>query len=149
DQPLSLKVAGNQIVNGMNRPVRLAGVDLPGTEAACVRGQGIFDGPSDDASVRAIASWPVNIVRIPLNEDCWLGINGVPAEYGAKAYRTAVVDYVRTLHRNGLFAELALVAVAPGSLLATSQQPMPDADHAPAFWRSLAATFKSDPAVLF
>jgi endoglucanase len=147
DQPLSLKVEGSQLLNGLNRPVHLAGVNRSGT--ACIQGQGIFEGPSDDSSVRAIASWPANAVRIPLNEDCWLGINGAPDQDGAATYRSAIVDYVQTLHRSGLFAELALVAVAPGQAPATGQRPMPDADHAPDFWRSVAATFLKDPALLF
>jgi endoglucanase len=139
DQPLSLVVVGNHLLHGMGRPVRLAGIVRPGTDTLCVQGQGIFDGPTDDASVRAIASWPVNAVRIPLAEDCWLGTDGAPAADSGPAYRAAIADYVRTLHRNGLFAELALAG----------RQPMPDAAHAPDFWRSLAAAFKDDPAVFF
>jgi endoglucanase len=149
DQPLSLRVAGNQLINGVHRVVHLSGVNRSGTEYACVRGLGIFDGPSDDASARAIADWPVNAVRVPLNEDCWLGINGAPTQDSGAAYRAAVADYVRALHRTGLFAELSLAWVAPGDQLATGSQPMPDADHAPAFWRSVAAQFRDDGAVLF
>ena len=29
------------------------------------------------SQVEAIKSWGNDIVRIPLNEDCWLGVNGV------------------------------------------------------------------------
>src|SRR5438270_302068 len=52
-----LHVVGNQIVNGSGQPVRLLGVDRSGTEYACIQGWGFFDGPSDAASVQAIASW--------------------------------------------------------------------------------------------
>ena len=38
---------------------------------------------------------------------------------------------------------------APGRAEATGQQPMADADHAPAFWSSVARAFMADPAVLF
>src|SRR5262249_56928217 len=72
-----LHVSGNQLLNANNQQVVLRGVDRSGTEYACVQGWGIFDGPSDAASVQAIASWHTNAVRVPLNEDCWLSINGV------------------------------------------------------------------------
>src|SRR5690242_16046231 len=77
-----LQVQGNQLEDGSGNPVRFAGVDRSGSEYACIQGWGIFDGPADLASVQAIASWHVNAVRVTLNEDCWLGINGVPAAYG-------------------------------------------------------------------
>lgn len=87
---VSIRVVGNHLVNGDGKAVRLVGVDRSGTEYACVQGWGIFDGPSDAASVAAMAAWHVDAVRIPLNEDCWLGINGVdPADSGT-AYRQAI-----------------------------------------------------------
>jgi endoglucanase len=149
DVPLSLHVAGNQLVNGVGRAVHIQGVNRSGTEYACIQGWGIFDGPSNEASVRAIADWHVNAVRLPLNEDCWLGINGVSPAHSAASYQTAVTDYVRLLHSNGQFVELSLVWVGPGAEPATSQLPMPDADHAPEFWRSVATAFRDDPAVFF
>jgi endoglucanase len=74
------------LVDGAGHPIRLLGVDRSGTEYACAQGWGIFDGPSDAASVAAISSWDTNAVRVPLNEDCWLGINGVSSAYGGAAY---------------------------------------------------------------
>src|SRR5947207_674401 len=47
------------------------------------------------------------------------------------------------------FALLLPPPPAPGPTKATGQQVMPDADHALAFWTSVASVFKSDPAVLF
>src|SRR5688572_20796041 len=49
-----LHVVGNQIRNGAGQPVRLLGVNRSGTEYACIQGWGIFDGPSDAASLQAI-----------------------------------------------------------------------------------------------
>ena len=72
-----LRVSGAHLIDGSGRRVALRGVNRAGNEYACVQGFGIFDGPSDEASVAAIASWHVNFVRVLLNEDCWLGINGV------------------------------------------------------------------------
>ncbi|MGH7729101.1 MAG: glycoside hydrolase family 5 protein [Vulcanimicrobiaceae bacterium] len=127
----------------------LHGVDRSGTEYACVQNFGIFDGPNDQTSVAAIASWHTNAVRVPLNEDCWLAINGVNPAYAGANYQTAIVDYVDLLNANGLIAILDLHWNAPGTQSATGQEPMADADHAPAFWSSVAATFKSNSSVMF
>lgn len=143
-----LRVSGNRLLDRNGRVVRFHGVNRSGTEYACVQGWGIFDGPNDARSVKAIASWHVNAVRIPLNEQCWLGINGIKPAYGGVNYRRAVVNYVRLLHRYGMYAELSLMWAAPGTHRATYQPAAPNADHSPAFWASLARTFRNDPNVI-
>jgi hypothetical protein len=122
-----------------------------GTEYACVQGFGPFDGPSDDASVAAITSWHgVSAVRVPLNEDCWLGINGFPnGGYSAAQYQAAIAAYVAKLHAHGLYAILELHWAAPGTSAATWQNQMPDNDHSPTFWSQVASTYKNDPATIF
>jgi hypothetical protein len=115
----------------------------------CLGGGSIFDGPSDAASLAAIRSWRTNAVRVPLNEDCWLGINGVPAATSGVAYQRAIRDYVGLLNQNGLYAILELHWSAPGASLATGQQPMPDLDHSPAFWSGVAGAFRGNDAVIF
>src|SRR5438045_3424395 len=147
--PLSIGVSGNHLVDGTGAPIRLLGVNRSGTEYACIQGWGIFDGPNDAASVAAMAAWHINVVRIPLNEDCWLNINGVNAAYAGATYQSAIQTYVNLLHQRGLYAILELHWNAPGTSQATGQQVMPDADHSPAFWTSVATFFKADPAVLF
>ena len=119
---LVVRVAGNQLVDGSGRPLRLLGVNRSGTEYACAQGWGMFDGPSDAPSVSAIAAWHTNAVRVPLNEDCWLGINGVNPAYGGTNYRNAVAGYVSLLHAAGLVAVLDLHWNAAGGALATGQQ---------------------------
>jgi hypothetical protein len=96
-----------------------------------------------------MATWNVSAVRIPLNEDCWLGINGVNPAYGGSVYRRAVVTYVHLLETNGMNVVVDLHWSAPGTQLALGQQKMPDVDHAPAFWRSVTRSFGQDRAVLF
>jgi hypothetical protein len=143
-----LHVAGNRLLDANGHRLMLRGVDRSGTEYACIQGFGIFDGPSDAGSVAAIASWHVNYVRVPLNEDCWLGINHVKRAYSANNYRQAILKYVALLHRHGIYVELSLIWGAPGNYRATYQPGGPDADHSPAMWASMAATFKNDPNVV-
>src|SRR2546429_6960637 len=88
-------------------------------------------------------------VGIPLNEDCWLNISGVNPAYAGATYQSAIHAYINLLHQRGLYAILELHWNAPGTSQATGQQVMPDADHSPAFWTSVATFFKADPAGLF
>ena len=142
-------VRANHLVGRDGRPVRLLGVNRSGTEYACRQGTGIFEGPSDATSIEAIASWDADAVRVPLNESCWLGINGVPPEYSGAAYRQAIVEWVARLEEGGMNVILDLQFAAPGAHQAEEIIPMPDADHAPAFWHSVATTFAGDRGVVF
>src|SRR5579859_4779403 len=144
-----LHVSGNQILNGSGQAIHLYGVDRSGAEYACEQGWGIWDGPADATSVAAIASWNANIVRIPVNEDCWLGINGVAIAYAGANYQQAIVAYVNLLNSNGIAAIIDLQLNAPGTILASSLNPMPDEDHSPVFWQSVATTFSGNSSVLF
>ena len=155
---LSVHVSGNRLLDAAGRTLVLRGVNLSGTEFSCIqdvqpagRGWGIYGGqPLDQPSTySAIVSWHANVVRVPLNEDCWLGINGVNPAFGSDAYRKAIESEVTRIHQAGLYAVLDLHWSSPGSFAAYAQQPMPDADHSIAFWQSIGATFKSDPAVIF
>jgi hypothetical protein len=144
-----LHVAGNRLLNGAGQPVQLHGVNRSGTQYACVGGWGVFDGPVDDAAIAAMAAWNINAVRVSLNEDCWLGINGAPAAYSGANYQQAIAGYVARLNAQGMYAILDLHWNAPGGQLALEQAPMADRDHSPAFWASVAARFKDNGAVLF
>jgi len=150
--PLSIAVVGNHFINQNGGTVRLMGVDVPSTEYACKEGWGyasLTTSPTADAAVaRSIAAWDANAVRIPLNEDCWLGINGEP-EFGTQTlYQQSIENEVSALNADGIYAILDLHWSAPGSVIADGQRPMPD-DHSAAFWTSVATTFKNNPAVVF
>lgn len=143
-----LHVIGNRLVNSADENVLLLGANRPGTEYACAQGWGVFDGPSDMASIAAMSTWGMDVVRVPLNEDCWLGIN-VPRQFSGATYRIQIEDYVARLNAAGLDVILDLHWSAPGTTLALQQEPMPDSDHTPAFWRSVATAFRSNPNVAF
>lgn len=148
---LAIRVSGNQLVNAQGQPVRLIGVNLP-AGTYCVlpsKNAGVFRNTVDATTVAGIANWHVNAVRITLNENCWLGINGVNPSYSGTTYQNAIITIVNLLHRSGMYVIVDLHINAPGNLKSTAQQAMADADHAPTYWQSLATTFKNDPAVIF
>jgi hypothetical protein len=147
-----LHVSGTQLLDANGNVVHLHGVDRAGTEYACIQGWGIFDGPNatnDDSQVPLMKNWHANSAFIGLNEDCWLGINGVPSAYGGQSYINAIVHETKTLEANGMYPVIGLFWSAPGSSQATGQAAMPDNDHSPAFWQAVANTFKNDPNVIF
>jgi hypothetical protein len=151
----NLRVRGNQLIDGpgRGRPVRLLGVNRSGLEYACIQGWGFFDRPhpeqiDDPAMIAATKSWRINAVRVPLNEDCWLGVN-TPAGRGGEPYRRIVKRYVQALTTAGLYVIVDLHVAAPGRIQARNIDRMPDRDHAPRFWRSVASTFKQDHALIF
>jgi hypothetical protein len=132
---LTVRIAGNHFVDGAGRTVRLLGVNRSGTEYECMANNGFFDGPADAASIAAMASWNIDAVRVPLNEDCWLGINGAPPRYSGANYRNAIAGYVSRLHAAGMYAIVDLHWNAQGALPADGRtgqgREMADLDHAP------------------
>src|SRR4051812_3090573 len=163
DPPVSatapaLHVSGNQLVDADGTTRRLLGVNRSGGEFMCVQGRGIFDGPVDDAAIQAIADWKANAVRIPLNEECWLGLSDIQSQYGGAAYINAVKDLVARVEAHGMtpvvelhwtYGQYTGNSAGCSDVHATCQKPMPDAQYAPSFWSSVADTFKADRSVAF
>lgn len=143
------RVSGNHLTTASGAPLVLQGVNISDTDTACIQGWGFSGGSLDGSEATAIASWNVNAVRIPLNEDCWLGINGAPQAYSGARYQTAIRTFVYALNTHGIVAILSLHTTAPGSIKATTDWPLPDADHAPTFWSEVASEFAKDPSVVF
>jgi hypothetical protein len=153
--PSTLHVSGSQLVDSNNNIVKIHGADRSGTEYACIQGWGIFDGgdtaTNDDSQPPLMASWGINSEFVGLNEDCWLGINGVPSQYGGANYQNAIKHYVQTIENNGMYPVVNLFWSAPGTQQATdlSIATMPDNDHSALFWQQVATAFKDDPRVMF
>jgi endoglucanase len=153
-----LHVSGDKLVNSHGTRVVLHGVDRSGTEYMCVQGNGIFDGPNNQASISAMKRWGVTAVRVPLNEACWNAESYVNSAFAGANYHKAIKAYVHLLNRNGIVAILDLhwtdgAYSGPGggctSAEAVCQKPMPDAAQAVPFWTSVAKTFKGNNAVIF
>src|SRR5437867_5617622 len=158
--PPAPHVSGNALVDAATgAPFVPRGVNWPSFEYACLYGYGYANqrsrtsvGP-DDADAASIARWHVNTVRIPLNQDCWLGDDGLPrsdrwTHRTARGYRRAVHAWVEILHRHGLAVILDLHWSGPGGVRADGQRAMADA-RSVAFWASVATRFRADPAVMF
>jgi endoglucanase len=153
-----LQVSGNKLVNASGAQVVLHGIDRSGTEYACVQGNGIFDGPNDQASITAMKAWGVNAVRVPLNEACWNAESYVDAAYAGANYQAAIENYVSLLNDNGIVAILDLhwtdglytgTSAGCSSAEAVCQKPMPDTAESVPFWTSVATAFKGNDAVIF
>jgi endoglucanase len=149
DYPTGLHVAGNQLQDGSGQPLFLRGVNRSGSEYRCIQGGGFFDGECDEASVRAMTTWGINAVRVPLNESCWLDVNGAPSDFAGENYQRAIQSYVHLLHKYALIPILELHWTHFGDAAADGQQPMPNADHSPALWRDVARSFVDDTGVVF
>ena len=150
---MGLRIVQNEIQDADGVRVVLRGVNRSGSEYMCMRAAGFFDGPGADAaaeqSVRAIAAWKVNAVRVPLNESCWLGTGGAPEAFSGQAYKDVIRSYVALLQKYGIVPILDLHWAAPGDLPAIRLQPMPNADHTPDFWADVAQTFMDNSGVVF
>ena len=149
DPGISISVSGNQLIDQNGNPIQLVGVNFSGAQYACAEGWGFFDAPATHRSIHALKSWGINAVRLPLNESCWLGINGVPRKYGGRHYRQAVAHWVRKLNKHGFYVIVDEHHTHNGDGLAVDQQVMPNQDHAVDYWTSVASRFADNPGVLF
>ena len=147
-----------KIVDKNGNVLVLHGADESGTENYCttwgpppivISPQG---GPSPltQDSLDAMNSWGLNTVRIPLNEDCWLGINGVAASVGGGNYQAPILAAVNLITQtSGMYGILYLHWSAPGTTLPKGQGTMPDLDQTVTFWQQVAAAYKDNGSVIF
>lgn len=138
--------AAGHIVNSQNQIVQLHGANRAGSEWTCIWSQS-FNDHTDQTTINAMKAWKINAVRIPLNEDCWLGINGVT--YGGANYQKDLKTYVDLLTSNGMAVILDLHWAAPGTVQANGQLGLPDTDHSPMFWSQVATVYKGYSNVIF
>ncbi|HZM75010.1 MAG TPA: cellulase family glycosylhydrolase [Candidatus Limnocylindrales bacterium] len=151
----ALRVSGNRLVTSSGTTYRLLGVNRASAEFACVQGKGMWDSPTpDQATVDAMKAWNIHAVRIPLNEDCWLGQSGTPS---GVTYQQAVKAYVDLLVANGINPIVEMHwsrgaytgnASACADVAATCQKPMPG-ELSRTFWSQMAAMFGGNNAVIF
>lgn len=135
------------------------GVNWSSFEYACAQGWGLsvldtMGGPDPyRTEAAAIADWGANTVRLPLNQDCWLGTRGAPVsdqyeERTAIEYREAVHRFVTALNHHGLVVVLDLHSRKRIGQPEFGNVAMPDSESL-AFWRSAAGMFRDNPSVMF
>jgi endoglucanase len=141
-------VVGNRLVDTRTNSTWVPhGVNWPSFEYACSQGWAYSQNDDTAAAATAMASWGINAVRVPLNSNCWLGLDA--SDYGnAAGYRAAVAAWVNILNAHGMVVILDLHWSAPTGAHALGQWPMADSNSIP-FWTSVATAYASDPSIIF
>jgi hypothetical protein len=141
-------VVGNRLVDTSRNTTWVPhGANWPSFEYACSQGWAYSQDDDTNASAAAMASWGINAVRIPLNSNCWLGLDS--SDYGTSTgYRAAVAAWVSILNAHGIVAILDLHWSAPTGQHALGQWPMADSNSIP-FWTSVATAYAGNASVIF
>jgi hypothetical protein len=160
---LSIKISGNQFVDGNGNPIQLRGANFSAFEGVAISGwdpadpSGAQAGQVGGPNWTAFKSWKLNVVRVPLNEASWLGYTCYDNADTTKPrnpdpganYKSALTTLVQQAGAAGLYVILDLHWAAPGKTCPALQDQMADSDNSIAFWQSIATTFKSYPYVMF
>lgn len=142
-------VSGNHLIDSRTGSVWVPhGANWPSLEYACQQGWAYDQGGATDAAAAAMHSWGIDLIRLPLNEQCWMGWEGNP-HYGSVAgYRGAIRAWVDILNAHGIAVILDLHWTAPPGQQANGQRAM-TSTRSVLFWQSVAATYAKVPAVIF
>jgi len=135
--PAKLHVSGNHLQNSAGKAVRLKGVNIMGYEYSP-------EGDHVAVSVTHALDWNPSILRLPINQDYWMG-------YGATAstYRAAIDSVVKTAAAKDCYVIVDLHWSDAGQWGKNNgQHNMPD-DNTVTAWSDIAAHYKDNPAVLF
>jgi endoglucanase len=170
-----IQVKGNQFVSSKDgSPVQIVGVVISGLETGFTSRWPQYANASTSfwASLINYQGSGLNTIRLPLNEASWLNYtcydsgNGAASRLYAPAagggytpdpdgvYQATVKQAVANATAAGMYVILDLHWGAPnnaaGHAICPIGQPgFADNDHALAFWKSVADTFKGNPAVIF
>ncbi|BDI30163.1 hypothetical protein CCAX7_22140 [Capsulimonas corticalis] len=135
--PSNLTVSGNHLVNSSGQSVRLKGVDIMGYEYSPT-------GDHVSTSVTPALNWGAKLVRLPINQDYWMGYGS-----NAGAYRAAIDSVVNTVSGWGRYVVVDLHWSDAGQWGKNNgQHNMPD-DNTSTAWNDIASHYKNNPAVLF
>lgn len=137
------------------------GVNWTGFEYPCAQGWGYSEldriaaelGRGAPAEMRAIVSWGSNTLRLPVNQDCWLGTRQAPLSDAwtprdKQGYRERVIEFVHQANEAGLVVIVDLHSRKRPGQAEFGNLAMPDRESL-LFWSSVAAVFRDSPSVLF
>ena len=148
--PVQPAVLGNQLIDSRtNKPWAPHGASVPSLEYACVQGWAP-NANFTQAGAQAMAAWGMDVVRFPLNQDCWLGTDGAPTSGSGSAedYRARVAQWVGWAHEAGMVVIFDLHWSAPPGYYGIDQLSMTDS-QSKTFWQQVAAAYQGDPSVMF
>ena len=155
----------DKFVDGTGKIIQLAGVNRSGTEFACANqdvnaftmGVNGVDRGTDPTyakvTMQALLTWDkhqpavttgphaINTVRIPLNEDCWLGINHTPLGISGAPYRQFIQDMVDQATAQKMYVVLDLHWGEMGTGFNLGQNVAPNEDHSIEFWNQVSKKF--------
>ncbi|MGB0102295.1 MAG: cellulase family glycosylhydrolase [Nocardioides sp.] len=153
-------VDGNRMIDERSgRDFVPRGVNWSSFEYACAQGWGysaldtLVARDPYATEAETIAAWGTNTVRLPLNQDCWLGTRGAPVsdqyeERSVEGYRDEVRKFVTALNRAGMVVILDLHSRKRIGQPEFGNLAMPDSESI-AFWTSIAGAYADNPSVLF
>ncbi len=153
-------VEGDRIVDARSdREFVPRGVNWSSFEYACAQGWGysaldnLVARDPYATEAKKLATWGVNTVRLPLNQDCWLGTRGAPVsdqytERTVSGYRDEVREFVHALNQAGLVVILDLHSRKRIGQPEFGNLAMPDSESI-AFWTSVAGQYAGNPSVMF
>jgi hypothetical protein len=141
---LPLVVQGSQLVNAQtDQPVVLRGVNVGGLE-----GIGFNPDMVNNAVQAALNDWDANLIRLPVNQDYWLGDD--PNVVDAATYQAEVDSVINAAAAKGAYVVLDLQVSDKGTSDPSQegQYSMPD-DNSTLFWSSAALKYANNPTVFF
>jgi hypothetical protein len=119
-----LHTVGNHLADASGQTMRLTGVNIPSLDWSST-------GEHLSTSVpEALNNWNANVIRLPVNENTWLGSGGA-------AYKTIVDGIVAQANAANAYVVLDM-----------HEYTQPDA-NSEAFWTDAATRYKNNPTVLF
>ncbi len=172
-----LRVSGDKFVDGSGKVITPRGINRAGMEFSCAQqnkfitdAYGTLNGTQlayADVVASSLLSWDdtakpghaINMVRLPLHEECWLGINGAPAAYAGSNYQAFVKRVVDKLTAQGVYVALDLQWSTGFSNWLPGKDSVngdlngmdnaPNKEHSITFWQQVATIYKSYPNVAF
>lgn len=140
--------SGNKILDKNGNEHFFRGLDRPSLESSC-------NGNINLNEYNVMASWGANVVRLPLNQDCWISSASNPS-YTA-AYAMTVDDQVQAALQAGMdiildlhWSDTGTFSVGASCLNSNGNCAQVMADtNSNTFWQQVATIYKNSPNVIF